>query len=272
VFAQLGKGRINTHPVQKDEHIPKQDGQGMAHEKVVKASGLDDFKYWAFVIIGKEPMCDPGAWSCGYDGDCGNSSNAAGAEGHDPETLIKYFGETGARQNRFVLLVVINYEQPQQKQSGQDTARHPAGEVEVSRSCPPRRPPGATRSRLRSPNSSPTNPLRKVWLQYDLLSGSHAWHNAFEFMKYACFCPRGKAGKMPGHLDTASGARTFLSAAISTGNDARLFSVPDLGSGGCCGQECPRFRSGRTGPGETKKHSGPLDRCACTSKGVYFRV
>jgi len=92
---------------------------------------FDDFKYWAFVIIGKEPMCEtPELGVVGMMVIVGTPPTLLGLRATIPKTLIST-SRDGSQTKSLVLLVVINYEQPQQKQSGQDTARHPAGEVEV---------------------------------------------------------------------------------------------------------------------------------------------
>lgn len=40
VFARIIDERIKTHPVEKRENIPEQDGQWMTHKQVLKSPGL----------------------------------------------------------------------------------------------------------------------------------------------------------------------------------------------------------------------------------------
>jgi hypothetical protein len=48
--------------------------------------------------------------------------NAAGAEGEDSKNSHQRLGEAGVGQDRLMLLIVINHEEPENKQSGEKTA------------------------------------------------------------------------------------------------------------------------------------------------------
>lgn len=48
--------------------------------------------------------------------------NAAGAEGEDSKDSHQSLGETGVGQDRLMLLVMINHEEPENKQSGEKAA------------------------------------------------------------------------------------------------------------------------------------------------------
>ena len=50
------------------------------------------------------------------------SPDAAGAEGKDSKDSHQCLGETGAGQDRLMLLIVINHKEPENKQSGEKTA------------------------------------------------------------------------------------------------------------------------------------------------------
>ena len=57
------------------------------------------------------------------------SPNAAGAEGEDSKDSHQYLGETGVRQDCLMLLIMINDEEPENQQSGEETADDPAGKM-----------------------------------------------------------------------------------------------------------------------------------------------
>jgi len=55
--------------------------------------------------------------------------NAAGAEGEDSKDSHQSLGEPGVGQDRLMLLVMINHEEPENEQSGEKTADDFAGNV-----------------------------------------------------------------------------------------------------------------------------------------------
>ena len=64
----------------------------------------------------------------------GTPPNAAGAEGQDSKDSHEALGQPGAGQNRLMLLIVIDHKQPEQQETGQHTANHLAGQMEVPNS------------------------------------------------------------------------------------------------------------------------------------------
>ena len=103
----------------------------------------------------------------------GTSPDTARAQDQDSENPHQRLRQPGMRQNRLVLLIVINYEKPEKKQPGQDTAGDPARKVkapECSRH-------GAEEENRRGDQVNPT-PDREIACegfggQNDLFTSSH---------------------------------------------------------------------------------------------------
>ena len=57
------------------------------------------------------------------------SPNAAGAEGEDAKDSHESLGKMGVGQDRLMLLIMIDHEEPENKQSGEKTADNLAGKV-----------------------------------------------------------------------------------------------------------------------------------------------
>ena len=55
--------------------------------------------------------------------------NTAGAESEDSKDCHQSFGETGVGQDCLMLLIMINHEEPENKQSGEETADDLAGKM-----------------------------------------------------------------------------------------------------------------------------------------------
>ena len=66
----------------------------------------------------------------------GASPNAAGAECQDAKDAHQTFGETGAGQDRVVLLIMINHEKSQNQQSGEKAAADPDDKRKLEKSPP----------------------------------------------------------------------------------------------------------------------------------------
>ena len=66
------------------------------------------------------------------------SPNTARAESENSKNLHQRFGQTGSGQDRVMLLIVIDYEKPENEQTGEDTAGNLARQMKVpesSRDC-----------------------------------------------------------------------------------------------------------------------------------------
>ena len=61
----------------------------------------------------------------------GASPNTAGAEREDAKDSHQTLRETGARQDRMVLLIMINHKKTQNQQSGEKTADDPDDERKI---------------------------------------------------------------------------------------------------------------------------------------------
>ena len=57
------------------------------------------------------------------------SPDAAGTEGEDSKDSHQCLGEAGVGQDRLMLLIVINHEEPEEKQSGEKTADDLVGKM-----------------------------------------------------------------------------------------------------------------------------------------------
>jgi hypothetical protein len=153
VFPQPGEGGIQAHPIQKHEDIPKQNGQGMTHKQVLKAQGFRRLQVLRL----------------GHDGIRANMRtselrvvivmvvvrafpNTAGAQDQDSEEPHQPLRQTGMRQYRLVLLIVVNHKEPEIEQPGQQTAHQLAGEIEV----PECARQGAREKKRSGKNVSPT--------------------------------------------------------------------------------------------------------------------
>src|SRR6266481_8411893 len=112
VFPRFCQARVQAHAVLEHENVSEQDGQRMAHKEVLKARaarriqvllcGHDrirpymraaKFRVVIVMVIVRAPP------------------NTARAQYQDPEDPHQHPGETGMRQYRLMLLVVINDEE-----------------------------------------------------------------------------------------------------------------------------------------------------------------
>jgi hypothetical protein len=107
----------------------------------------------------------------------GTGPNAAGADEQDAEDFHQAVGQPGPGQYRLMLLIVINYKKPEQKQPGQKTADNPAGQMET-----PERPRSSTRQKKRRRKNAPPTPRRgihreRLRCQYEFFACPHARSN-----------------------------------------------------------------------------------------------
>jgi hypothetical protein len=65
----------------------------------------------------------------------GTSPNAAGAQGEDSKNFHQRFGEAGVWQYRMMLLIVVNYKEPEHQKAGQKAANNPTNQMEIPE-CP----------------------------------------------------------------------------------------------------------------------------------------
>jgi hypothetical protein len=113
------------------------------------------------------------------------SPNAAGAEDQNTKEPHQPLRQPGMRQYGLMLLIVIDDEKPKNKQAREQTAQHPAGQMEI-----PERPRDGRRQKGRSGKQIRPTPHRgvgRVWLgrQYDFSSRSHAGSGLARLMREA---------------------------------------------------------------------------------------
>src|SRR5258706_5205007 len=117
--------------------------------------------------------------------------NAAGAEGQDSKDRHQMFGQAGVRQDRLVLLVMIDNKKTENQQSGENTADDPAGQMEIPESSRNR----TCQKKSRGQNVPPTHPggIHRVWFgrQYKFFSSSHArpaWPSSTKSSSLSILC------------------------------------------------------------------------------------
>lgn len=122
--------------------------------------------------------------------------NAAGAQGEDAKYSHQHLSQPRTRQDRLMLLVVVDYKKPEQQQPCQQTANHAAREMKVP-DCP-RHGGGEKECGGQKVPPTPCRRIHRVQFgcQYDLFSCSYGWHDAVEFRQFAYVCPKGKYRKI----------------------------------------------------------------------------
>jgi hypothetical protein len=129
----------------------------------------------------------------------GASPDAAGGEGEDAEDSHQTFGETGVREDRLMLLVVINHEKTEHQQSGEETTENPDGEREIQE----RSREGGCQKKRRGQNAPPTPGggihRERFGGQDKIFSGSQDTSSFCKFQAFPVLC-RGYSGNEPNDL------------------------------------------------------------------------
>jgi hypothetical protein len=132
MLPQLGKTGVKAHAVHKNEKVPEQNSQRMAHEEVLKAGafGCSDILLDGHEGIGTD-MRTPEFGIVMVVVVVGASPNTARAEHQDAENPHNAFGQPGTRQNRLVLLIMVDDKEPKIQQPSEATADHPTNKMEI---------------------------------------------------------------------------------------------------------------------------------------------
>src|ERR1017187_370160 len=107
--------------------------------------------------------------------------NTAGAQDQDSKHPHQSLSQPGMRQYGLMLLIVINYEEPEIEKPGEQTAHYLAGQMEV-----PQSPRQGRRQKGRGGKDVPPAPSRgidrvKLGRQYKFFPGSHAPFKSWRF-------------------------------------------------------------------------------------------
>jgi hypothetical protein len=129
VFARVIVERINAHPLEKHENVTEQDRERMPHEEIHEPFAGRT----APILVGGHDRVrtDVGAAQFGIMVVVmvvRTAPHAARAQRENAKDAHQTFGELRTRQNRVVLLVVIDDEEPHEDQSGEHAATKPRGE------------------------------------------------------------------------------------------------------------------------------------------------